>query len=290
MMRGFWGVVVSMGVFLPACPAQALDCAKAQQPVDKIICATPELRKADEAMSAAYFKLLRETTDPEFHEALIRSQRRWLKTRSGGVDRFGAAENDSEAQLSDARILLDLTRGRAYQLQSGAFTRALERQRQIVAKDSGGAFAGYDPASCFFSPPPYGNWNYTCLSSMYRQHQDRICSVSLEWASGHISETRSLDVVKDGLASPKASCAIRDFAGDDKCPEPDDDADTKDIAHWTIASPGAASVPAPTPERRWKYDPDADARLDNQPWMQDCLFAPVFPPPGQTRPAPGAKP
>ncbi|WP_257168497.1 lysozyme inhibitor LprI family protein [Bradyrhizobium sp. SRS-191] len=270
--------------------ARALDCTKAQQPVDKIICASPQLKKADEAMSAAYFKLLRETTDPEFHEALIRSQRRWLKVRSGGVDRFGAAESDPEAQQSDARILLDRTRHRTDELQGGALIRAMERQRKIVAKDSGGAFAGYEPASCFFSPPPYGNWNYLCLSSMYRQHQDRICSVSLEWASGHISEVRSLDVVKDGRASPKASCAIRDFVGDDKCPEPDDDVDVKAIAHWTTASPGAAAAPAPAREQRWTYDPDVDARLEDQPWMEDCLFAPVFPPPAQTRSAPAAKP
>jgi uncharacterized protein YecT (DUF1311 family) len=46
--------------------------------VEKLFCATLELKKADEAMSAAYCKLLRRTSDPELHEALIRSQRRWL--------------------------------------------------------------------------------------------------------------------------------------------------------------------------------------------------------------------
>ncbi|GLH77398.1 hypothetical protein SSBR45G_23060 [Bradyrhizobium sp. SSBR45G] len=270
--------------------ARALDCKNAQQPVDKIICATPALRKADDAMSAAYFKLLRETTDPEFHEALVRSQRRWLKVRSGGVDRFGAAENDPDAQQSDASILLDLTRSRADQLQRGELIRTMEGQRKIVARDSGGAFAGFDPASCFFSPPPYGNWSYTCLSGAYRQHQDRICSVSLEWASGHITEVRRLDVVKDGRASPKASCAIGYSANDDKCPEPDDDAEAKRMAHWAVVPSGAAGTAAPAPDKRWKYDPDADDRLADQPWMEDCLFAPVFPPPSQSRSAPVAKP
>jgi uncharacterized protein len=39
-------------------PVHALDCAKAASPVDKLICATPELKTADEEMGAAYFKLL----------------------------------------------------------------------------------------------------------------------------------------------------------------------------------------------------------------------------------------
>ena len=52
-----------------------LDCAKASTPVEKLFCVTPELNKADEAMSAAYFKLVRSATNPEFHDALIRSQR-----------------------------------------------------------------------------------------------------------------------------------------------------------------------------------------------------------------------
>ena len=46
---------------------RALDCAKAALPVEKLFCANPKLKKADETMSAAYFKLLRETADPDFH-------------------------------------------------------------------------------------------------------------------------------------------------------------------------------------------------------------------------------
>ena len=56
-------------------------------------------------MSAAYFKLLRETTDPDFHEALIRGQRRWLEMRSHGANRF---EEDG-GQTGDPKVLLALT-------------------------------------------------------------------------------------------------------------------------------------------------------------------------------------
>lgn len=56
-----------------ASPTAALDCAQAAQPVEKMLCSTADLRKADEDMTAAYFKLLRETKDPDFHAALIRA-------------------------------------------------------------------------------------------------------------------------------------------------------------------------------------------------------------------------
>src|ERR1700761_5258255 len=143
-------------VFAGSSPVNALDCSKAALPVDALICATPELKRADETMSAAYFKLLRETADPDFHEALIRSQRRWLKVRSSGVDRFGAAEGDT---TDDRQILLGMTRDRLAFLREERPIRAMEQQRKIVAQDSGGPYAGYKAQSGFFSPPPYGTWS-----------------------------------------------------------------------------------------------------------------------------------
>lgn len=87
-------LVIGVLVIAHISSVSALDCGKASQPIEKLFCATPELKKADAAMSAAYLKLLHDTTDPDFHEALVRSQRRWLEVRSRGVDRFGTAEND----------------------------------------------------------------------------------------------------------------------------------------------------------------------------------------------------
>ena len=91
-------------------PVHALDCRKASLPVEKLICATPELKQADDAMSAAYLKLLRTTADPDFHEGLIRSQRRWVEERSHGVDRFGAAAGFD--RIDDREVLMDMTRDR----------------------------------------------------------------------------------------------------------------------------------------------------------------------------------
>ncbi|BAM88472.1 conserved hypothetical protein [Bradyrhizobium oligotrophicum S58] len=281
-----YALVLASGLGL-APQALALDCGKAQQPVDKTICSTPALKKADDAMSAAYFKLLRETTDPDFHEALIRSQRRWLKVRSGGVDRFGAAESDPDAQQDDASVLLGFTRNRLAELQSGRLIRTMERQRAAAAKDSGGAFAGYDTA-CYVLPPPYGRWSFSCFSTAHRQQHDRICSVSTEWATGHMTEYRYLSVAKDGRPVLVAGCSAGE-SDVERCPEPDDDAEAKAIAHWNTA-PSNASYVAPRPDQLWKYDPDVDPEPIAAPWMQDCLFAPAFPPPGQSRSAPAAKP
>jgi hypothetical protein len=98
---------------------------------------TPELRKTDEVMSATYFKLLRETADAEFREALILSQRRWLKIRP---DRFGQAEND---KTDDREVLLTMTRDRLNFLQTTEPIRITEQQREIRSKDSCGTFAGF---------------------------------------------------------------------------------------------------------------------------------------------------
>jgi uncharacterized protein YecT (DUF1311 family) len=165
-------------VLVQSSPLHALDCAKASSPVDKLICAMPEL--ADEEMGAAYFKLLRETTDPEFHEALIQSQRRWLKVRSDGPDRFGQAEGD---KTDDREILLKMTRDRLTFLRTAGPIRAMERERKIMSKDSGGMFAGFE-TYCGLQPPPYGNWTYECWGGAHRQHKDRVCSSAMvgEWS------------------------------------------------------------------------------------------------------------
>jgi uncharacterized protein YecT (DUF1311 family) len=138
-------------IFVFSPPAKALDCSKAVLPVEKTICATPNLKNADKAMSEAYFSLLRATTDPEFHEALIRSQRRWLESRSHGVDKFGAARTDP---TDDRVILLNFINRRAEFLRSDAPIEEMRRQRFRLMADGSGSFAGHHSTWCFFEPPP----------------------------------------------------------------------------------------------------------------------------------------
>jgi uncharacterized protein YecT (DUF1311 family) len=281
-------LVLGALVIAQASAAHALNCGKASLPVEKLFCATPELKKADEAMSAAYFKLLRETADPDFHEALIRSQRRWLEVRSHGVDRFGAAEGD---QTDDRKVLLNLTRDRLTFLQTGAPIRVMEQQRKIAVQDGGGSFAGYETSSCFFPPPPYGSWGYVCPGAAHRQHNDRICSIAMEWASGHMTEYRLVSVLKNSESKPVASCSTGYAGTSERCPEPDDDAETKAVAHWNTNPEPSDELPIPHANRLWKYDPDIDVdpTTTGQPWMHDCLFASTYPPPEVSHPDSASK-
>jgi uncharacterized protein YecT (DUF1311 family) len=253
----------------------ALDFGKASLPVEKLFCTSPELKQADEAMGAAYFKLLRGTADPDFHAALIRGQRRWLEVRSHSVDRFGAAEAD---HTDDREVLLNMTRDRLTFLQTTAPIRAMEQQRKIAVQDRGGPFAGYETFSCFFSPPPYGSWGYICLGAAHRQHNDRICSVAMEWASGHMSEHRLVSVLTNNEPKPVASCATDYAETSEQCPEPDDDAKTRTVAHWNTNPAPSGELPTPRASALWKYDPDVDPGITDQPWMRDCLFASTYPP------------
>jgi uncharacterized protein YecT (DUF1311 family) len=271
----------ALAAFCAACPfpVPALDCAKASQPVEKLLCASPELKQADDAMSAAYFKLLRETTAPEFHEALIRSQRRWSELRSRGVDRFGAAEGD---KTDDREVLLKMTNDRLDFLRRTEPIRTMQAQQKIASKDSGGSFAGYE-TSCSFLPPPYGNWNYACWGAAHRQHHDRICSTGMQWASGHMTEYRLVSLLKNGEPKPVASCSTGYAGTNEPCPEPDDDSAARALAHWNTNPQPSNDLPAPHAGNLWKYEPDIDPKITDQPWMRDCLFAPVYPPPDISR-------
>jgi uncharacterized protein YecT (DUF1311 family) len=262
-------------LFVGASPAGALDCFKATSKIDELICVTPELKAADEAMGAAYFKLLKDTADPAFHEALIASQRRWLKVRSVGPDRFGQAEDD---KTDDRAVLLQVTRQRLTVLQKAEPIHKMEQERKIMSKDSGGAFAGFK-TDCVLQPPPYGNWSYECWGEAHRQNASRVCSSVSEWASGHMAEYWRVGTLNSGKLKLIATCATGNVSTDERCPDPED---STAPSHWKTNS--RDPVPPMSTSGLWKYDPDIDPNVINQQWMHDCLFAPVYPPPEASRP------
>jgi uncharacterized protein YecT (DUF1311 family) len=73
-----------------ACPAMALDCAKATTPIEKAICADPIAAAADDSMSKAYDALAARLAAPD-KAALLISQRRWLKSRANRCPTDGGA-------------------------------------------------------------------------------------------------------------------------------------------------------------------------------------------------------
>ena len=240
---------------LRAGPAWAIDCAKAEAPVDRLICATPKLKLADEAMGAAYDKLLQDTKDADFHEALIRSQRRWLEQRPKGP-----------------RSLLAVTRDRAEALRDPAIIPRMEAQRKAVAGDSGGPFAGYE-ASCVVTPPEIGG-TYECFGTQHRQNGSRICSTSLGWAGSHTSQNRLVGEVRDGKVVVIASCSSGYTAAGGNCPD-----DVNKDARWDMTgAAGGGDISPPQAGKLWKYDPDIDLDDYDTDFMHDCLTAQVFPP------------
>jgi uncharacterized protein YecT (DUF1311 family) len=275
--------IVLLSVLFLADPSHvyALDCTKASSPVEELICSTPELKSADEAMSAAYFKLLRETTDPDFHEALIRSQRRWLEVRSHSPDRFGQAESDT---TDDRKVLLKMTRERLTSLRTAEPIHMLELQRNIASEDGGSTFSGYK-TYCVLQPPPYGSWDYECWGDTLRQHNDRICSSVMEWASGHMTENRAVSILKNGEPKVVATCSTGYATTSEQCPEPDDDVWTKLDAHWNTAPDPSEPLPTSDVANLWKFDPDIDPSATDREWMHDCLFTSTYPPPQASRPS-----
>jgi uncharacterized protein YecT (DUF1311 family) len=262
----------------------ALDCGKASLQVEKLVCTTSELKKADEAMSAVYFRLLRQTRDPEFHDALMRSQRRWVEARSRGVPRIDRIEGE-DTEPDDRKVLLKITRDRLDFLKGTKPIHVMEQQRKIASEDGGGPFAGYETDSCEFLPPRYGNWEYICWTTTHRQHNDRICSVKEDWATGHTTEHRLVSAVNKGEPKPLASCSSG-YAGF-TCPHPENIDLVGAAAHWnTNRHPSTYDLRPPRAGSLWKYDPDGPAGEDTDPWMRDCLFALTYPTSDVSRPDP----
>lgn len=92
-----------------AAPAAAMDCKAARTDIDKAICASPEATAADAAMVAAY-SALRERMTPPQREALLASQRLWIKRRGYSCESdkpgYGAClakETDQRRAFFEAR-------------------------------------------------------------------------------------------------------------------------------------------------------------------------------------------
>jgi len=95
-----------------------------------------------------------------------------------------------------------------------------------------------------------------------------------------------MSVLKDREPKPVASRSTGYTDTGEQCPEPDDDVETKKVAHWNTNPQLPDGLPTPHANGLWKYDPDFDSSIVDQPWMRECLFAPTFPPPEASRPDP----
>lgn len=84
MMRPAFVVLAVLVALGPgAVLAAGIDCAKASTPVEKTLCADPQLRKADAAVAEAFADALRVAADPA---AVRAGQREWLASRNACAD------------------------------------------------------------------------------------------------------------------------------------------------------------------------------------------------------------
>jgi len=79
-------IVLGLGLALwpRTAPAQSFDCAKAQAPVDRAICASAQLRQLDGKLAAAYAAALKQ--EPAQVEALRAAQRDWARGRTACLE------------------------------------------------------------------------------------------------------------------------------------------------------------------------------------------------------------
>lgn len=244
-------------------PAHALDCGKASTGLERTLCADPRLRKADAAMSKAYFDLLALAKDPDVRAALINSQRRWIAAREKDLGELGKGEDAPGADEQRA-IVLDATTARTESLTERVggtpkLIAVVMKQRARVAAYSGGSFAGYR-ASCEFIPDRQDRnaYSYNCFGVMNVQNGDRVCSVSEDFASYYVVMQRIVADVVDGQPRVIAACV------DSQCPGV---SVTGQAAGWNFD---------PTPEQANivesfgplnKLDPDIAALSDDDDWL-----------------------
>ncbi|KQQ55594.1 hypothetical protein ASF84_09635 [Pseudomonas sp. Leaf127] len=261
--------------------ARPMDCARASAAIEHLICADSRLVTADAAMASAYASILRRTDDPEIRSVLLASQRRWMAARDQNFEalRDGIDPRTGEPYTPQARshIVLKAIEARTRQLgriadQASARPELIQRaidQRAFDAGFTGGRFAGSSVA-CEFVPQADA-YAYGCFGTRFHQNNNRICSVSQDWASGDLYQTRAVAEVIDGKPKLIATCrpGIQDCAEGSpgwSTRSGDPDADTQRLYDQVDKTPLA----------RLDVELDDPQEFDD-PWLTQCLTAPGFP-------------
>ena len=78
MRFGLFGLAAPLlAVLASPATAQSFDCAKARVPLDRAICASPDLRRLDEVLAGAYAAAL--ARDPASADAIRAAERAWAR-------------------------------------------------------------------------------------------------------------------------------------------------------------------------------------------------------------------
>lgn len=259
------------GLFTLSAPAMAINCAKAENAVDKLICSDKKAVAADADLNRAYQAILKAAPDDEIRAMLVASQKRWLAARDRALDRLLTDPESVPDDKSAREIARDVIQNRSAQFKEigkGSSTppiisRALE-QRQFQSQFTGGDFAGYW-TTCDVLPR---DGDYACFATRHYQNNDRLCSVDESWASGTVYTKRYVANVVNGKPKVIASCSFNDAA--QACITLGDTP-----AKWNRQPEMPQYVYADKPLP--KLDGEIDAS-DDADWVKACLTEPGFPP------------
>ncbi|AHG41025.1 hypothetical protein N018_12650 [Pseudomonas syringae CC1557] len=257
-----------------------MDCGKASAEIEHLICADPRLVAADAAMGKAYAEILKSTDDAGIRSMLISSQRRWIAARDQGLGELRNSVNERTGvpytRQARSNIVLKAMQERTRQpgrtsdqasAKPGLVQRAID-QRTFDAGFTGGQFDG-SIVECEFVPQADA-YAYGCFGTRFFQNNNRVCSVSQDWASGELYQTRSVADVIGGKPKMIATCksGIKDCAEGShgwsaRSGQPD--ADTQRI-YDQIGKQTLTSL-----------DVELWAEEGNEQWLKQCLTDPGFP-------------
>lgn len=136
--HGMIGVAALAVVAAGPAAGASFDCAKAGTAQEKLICATPELSKLDEAVAAAYAQVMGKLAEP-VRTAMRDSQRDWVRYRQAACP--VTAKPSPDAVLSPAECISSLYQNRQKALAEALTTVGpysfvtLERFRAEKTKD-----------------------------------------------------------------------------------------------------------------------------------------------------------
>lgn len=260
--------------------ARSMDCGKASSEIEHLICADSRLLTADATMGKAYASILNSTEDAGIRSMLVASQRRWIAARDqslGGLrDSVDGRTGEPYTRQAQSNIVLKAIQERTRQLarmsdQPSAKPELVQRaieQRRFDAGFTGGRFAGSNVA-CEFVPQA-DSYAYGCFGTRFYQNKDRVCSLSQDWASGELYQTRAVAEVIDDKPKLIATCkpGIKDCAEGSpgwSAGSGNPDADTQRI-YDQIDKPPLAGL-----------DVELWPEEDDEQWLKQCLTDPGFP-------------
>ncbi|MGO4722460.1 MULTISPECIES: lysozyme inhibitor LprI family protein [unclassified Inquilinus] len=266
-----------------ATPAHAIDCRKASTAIEHGICDSQSLKAADAALGQAYGQILKPADgDAEVHAMLVASQKRWLAARDEAFadpkDEHWGDENPWRGKLLNAirSRTEDLGKKSAADPKQFDLVARVLQQRQFTARFTGGAFAGF-ATGCEFLPGSRESWadSYGCFGTRSYQNNNRVCSVSEDWATYAVYETRTVADVVDGKLKTVATCSVGGNGDDSACPDADDTSDSG--ARWNLQPKAGEAGASAAPPALAKIDAEAGGAEDDQPWLRACLTDTGYP-------------